>query len=133
MDKSCPICEATVHPLATYCKRCKRLLDRIDVRAKHDREARVEALKSSWDGECFRCYYSGTRLIDDNHHDPRYITFDHRTPRREDDIVVCAAFLNDMKSDLSESEFRSIVIELASRFSGGCFDESVLSFEHWTR
>lgn len=132
-DKTCPVCGMEVHRLATYCKRCKRLLDRVDIRSRPDREARARALANAWDGECFRCYYSGARLVEDDHHSPRYITFDHRTPRQEDDVVVCAACVNDMKSDLSEGEFRAVVSQLASRFSGGPFDESVLDLEHWRR
>jgi len=54
-------------------------------------------------------------LVETNPEDPRYITFDHRIPRQEDDIVVAAACINDMKSDLSEDEFKAIVVQLARR------------------
>jgi hypothetical protein len=72
-------------------------------------------------------------LVETNPKDPRYITFDHRTPRQEDDIVVAAACINDMKSDLSEDEFKGIVVQLARRFAGESFDESALKLRHWKR
>ena len=132
-EKQCPVCGDAVHPLAQYCKRCKRILDRVDMRNKPDRAARVEALKRAWDGECFRCYYSGARVVVFDHHSPRYLTFDHHTPRQEQDVVVTAACFNDMKSDLTEAEFRTVVLELALAFQGGCFDEGVLEMKHWKR
>ena len=72
-------------------------------------------------------------MVEDDHHSPRYLTFDHRTPRQEDDVVVTAACFNDMKSDLTEAEFRTVVLELASAFQGGRFDEDVLELKHWKR
>ena len=130
----CAVCGSPLHhPLASYCRRCKKLLDRVDIRSKPDKIARARALQKSWDGEGFRCYYSGIRLIEDNHKDPRYLTFDHLTPRREGNIVVVAAAINDMKSDMADDEFRAMVLQLASRFEGGEFDESVFDLKHWKR
>lgn len=132
-DRQCPICGSPLHPLATYCKRCKKMLDRLDTRAKHDRKARVKALKQAWDGKGFRCYYSGIRLVEDNHRDPRYLTFDHFIPRKENVIVVTASVINDMKSDMSDDEFRTVVLQLAKAFGGGKFNEKVLDLKHWKR
>ncbi|MGD0354514.1 MAG: hypothetical protein ABSB31_03590 [Dehalococcoidia bacterium] len=130
----CPICGADLHhPLAIYCKRCKKLIDRVDIRSKPNKLARVRALHSAWDGQGFRCHYTGVRLVEDNHNDPRYITFDHVVPRQEDEIVVVAAVINDMKSDLSDQEFRAIVAQLAGHFDGLGFDESLLKLKHWKR
>ena len=89
--RSCMVCGSPTHKLAELCKRCKRLRDRVDTRRRPNRAARVSALQQAWDGEGFRCYYTGIRLIEDDHHDPRYLTFDHRTPRNDEDVVVCAA------------------------------------------
>lgn len=131
---NCPICKSPLHhPLATYCIRCKRLIGRIDARHKPDKVARVKALMEAWDGKSFRCYYTGIRLIEDNHSDPRYLTFDHLTPREESKIVVVAAAINDMKSDLSDGEFRRMVLQLASRFNGGKFNVKAFDLKHWKR
>jgi len=131
---TCAICGSPLHhPLATYCRRCKKLLDRVDIRRKPDKVARARALQDAWDGEAFRCYYSGVRLVEDNHGDPRYLTFDHRIPRQETDIVVVAAVINDMKSDMADDEFRAMVWQLANRFNGGGFNESVFNLKYWKR
>jgi hypothetical protein len=129
----CEVCGDTTHPLAYCCKRCKKIIDRVDVRRKINKKARLQALKESWDGEYFRCYYSGVRLIEDNPKDPRYITFDHRTPRQESDIVIASAVLNDMKPDMAEDEFRAMIIQLANSFTGKMIDESVFNLKHWIR
>ena len=132
--KACEICGCSIHPLSYCCKRCKKLIDRINPRQKHDKNARIRALKQAWDGEGFRCHYSGVRLVEDKHQDPRYLTFDHRTPRRENDIVVAASLLNDMKSDMTEDEFKAMVIQLANRFQGGdIVKEEFFNLESWKR
>lgn len=131
--KTCEICGAFTHPLAHYCKRCKKLIDRVDVRRKPDKKARVKALKQAWDGECFRCRYSGIRLVEDDCKNPCYITFDHRVPRQENDIVVTAAVLNDMKSDMDEDEFKAVILQLSRYFEGNSFDENVFKLKHWRR
>lgn len=132
-SKACEVCSSPIHPLATLCKRCRKLVDRVDMRRKPDRGARIKALRLAWNGEYFRCHYSGIRLNETNPGDPRYLTFDHRIPRREDEVVVAAACLNDMKSDMTEDEFRAVVVALATRFQGGQFDERVLNLTHWKR
>ena len=131
--KKCEICGNDLHPLAQYCKRCKKLIDRVDMRKKPNKMARVQALKQAWDGKDFRCYYTGIRLVEGNYKDPRYITFDHRIPRQEDDIVVACAVLNDMKSDMSENEFRAMVLQLAEYFKRGIFDQNVMNLKYWKR
>ena len=130
----CPICGSPLHhPLASYCRRCKRLIDRVDIRKKPDKVARVQALQNAWDGEGFRCHYTNIRLVEDNQKDPRYLTFDHVIPRAEQVIVVAAAAINDMKSDMSDEEFRAMVIQLSSRFNGGEFDDNVFNLKYWRR
>ena len=134
LNKHCEICNSQIHPLATFCKRCKKLIDRVDMRRKPSKEARVKALKDVWDGAGFRCYYTGIRLVENDSKDPRYITFDHRTPRNENDIVVTAALINGMKSDLDEDEFKAIIMQIANCFQGAKFDEKVLlNLKHWKR
>ena len=130
---ACPICTTPKHQQAKFCKLCKKLIDRLDSRRSADKEARIRALTKAWDGQHFRCYYSGVRLVTHDHRNPRYVTFDHRVPRQESDIVICAAAINDMKSDLDEEEFRTVVIDLAKRFQGGEFDENALNLKHWKR
>ena len=131
---NCDICGLSKHPLAKFCKRCKKIIDRIDIRKKHNKSARIIALKKSWDGKCFRCHYSGVRLEERDHHSPVYITFDHRIPREESDIVIAAAVINDMKSDLSDEEFKNAINQLSAWFSKGTpVSEDVFKLKHWKR
>ena len=129
----CEICEEEKHRQAHFCKRCRKLINRGNRRTQVDKKARVQALKIAWDGKGFRCYFSGIRLVEDNSKDPRYLTFDHLTPRQKSDIVVAAAVINDMKSDMSENEFKAMVIQLANRFRGGTFKENTFNLKHWKR
>lgn len=135
----CAICFEPRHQLATLCTRCKRLRDRLDTRArsrgfKTDKAARQRALAAAWDpaAKAFRCYYGGVVL----NHDPAspwHVTFDHRTPGDESDIVVCSALINDMKSDLTEEEFRSVVAQLAERFANKRGTIETLKPSRWRR
>ena len=130
----CAVCGTPLHhPLATYCRRCKKIIGRVDIRGKHDKLARERALKEAWDGQAFKCYYTGIKLVEDNHKDPRYLTFDHRIPREESDIVIVAQAINDMKSDMSDEEFRAMVQQLAGYFNGRRFNESVFNLKYWKR
>src|ERR1043165_9754744 len=114
---NCRVCGRPRHFLAYCCTICKRMLDRIDIRGrKPSREAREKALHKAWDGECFRCYYTGWPLSVDNPKSHLYLTWEHLTPGNEDDVVVAAALINYMKSDLTEREFRKVVIAMALRF-----------------
>lgn len=130
----CIVCGYELNnPQALYCARCRKIVSRINPRRKHNRQARIRALQQSWDGESFRCFYTGVRLVEDNSRDPRYLTFDHRTPRQEDDIVIVASAINDMKSDMSDREFRKVVLQLANKLNGGTFDGRAFKLRHWKR
>ena len=130
----CVVCECKLdNRQARYCARCKRIVNRIDTRAKHNRQARIRALRESWDGKSFRCFYTGIKLVVDNHKDPRYLTFDHRIPRQEDDIVIVASAIDDMKTDMADREFRKMVLHLANKLSGGEFDARASKLKYWKR
>ena len=132
--RQCEVCHRAVpnHPLARLCVRCRKIVNRAEPpRVKHDVNARIRALSKGWDGEGFRCYYTGVRLVEDNQYAPRHLTLDHRIPGREDDIVVASLLINQMKSKLTEDEFKAIIAQLMSRFNGGTFDESVFKLSQW--
>ena len=134
--KRCEVCGnlAPDHPQARLCRRCKKIVDRVEPRRiKHNDEARILALKEAWDGEGFRCYYTGVRLVEDKQfeHDALYLTLDHRIPNREDGIVVAALLINRMKTNLTEDEFKAVVSELSSHFGGRAFDANVFKLSQW--
>lgn len=120
-SKPCEVCQNLTMrgPAARLCLRCDRIARRVDPRHAGNKNARIKAMQTSWNGEFFRCYYSGARLVEDDSGSPRYVTLDHRTPRNEQDIVIAASLINDMKSNMDEREFREIVIGLAEHFQKG--------------
>jgi hypothetical protein len=133
----CVVCDDILrNSLAKYCRRCGNIIRRVDTRGKADVAARIKALQKSWDkeSESFRCFYSGIRLVDDNPKHPRYITFDHLTPRKEGEPVMTAAIIYDMKSDLSVDEFKTIINQLARHFEDGALvDEDIFNLKHYKR
>lgn len=129
----CVICGDSKHPQAYACDRCRKILRRVDMRRdsvgklrKPDRDARIEALKEAWDAKArqFRCHYTRIALKTDDHRDHRYLSLEHQTPGDETEIVVVAALINRMKTDLSDGEFRRMVSALARTFEGEDFDET---------
>jgi hypothetical protein len=133
-EKGCALCGAEKHARAYACKRCKRILDRIETRRdslgayrRFDRKARLRAMQDSWHDGAFHCFYTGIALIDDGRRwrDHRYLSFEHLTPGNEESIVVTCSLVNRMKTDLTDVQFRAMVIELAKVFAGGTFDEHV--------
>lgn len=113
--KKCEICLVRgISSQKHYCSTCKKLIDRAS-RKRISRKAAVKALKNQSDEKGgFFCYYSGVPLLlkTTDKGKPRYITFDHRTPRDKNHIVMAAAIINDMKSDMDEKEFKLMVGEL---------------------
>ena len=131
-ENGCVVCGVEKHPQAYACKRCKRILDRLETRRdgsgayrRFDREARLRAMQDSWHDGAFRCFYTGIALVEDGNRwrDHRYLSFEHLTPGDEKSVVVTCYLVNRMKTDLTGEQFRAMVSELAKAFSGGAFDE----------
>jgi hypothetical protein len=96
--------------------------------------ARVLAMQAAWDpiAKGFRCYYTGIILELYDLTSPWYITFDHRIPGKIGDLVVCAAWVNSMKNQLSEDEFKAVIIEFARcKEAGEPFNLAVAEFKYW--
>ena len=127
--KACEVCERPCRThQATLCPRCMRIRDRWGA----GKGPRTVALKAAWNRElgAFVCHYSGAVLTDDPAC-PWYLSFDHRTPGDDSDLVVCAQLVNHFKSNLTEPEFRWLVIQLGERFTGA--RERIETFQptHW--
>ena len=129
----CEVCGAQRHRQAFLCHRCKKIYDRVDIKNKPDKKARIKALKTSWDGNNFRCYYTKAILCDNNPKSPLYITYDHKTPRLQSDIVITAACINDMKTDMDEVEFMAMINGLYEVFNGKPIDMNVFKLKHFKR
>jgi len=125
-EQRCNICEGLRRASSRYCDRCATILRRVDTRrdpltgkkyTKHDRDARERALKSAWDrdSKIFRCQYTNLPLKETWNKtggNPFYLSFDHRTPGDETDLVVIAYCINCMKGKQTEAEFRRLVLQV---------------------
>jgi hypothetical protein len=124
--KGCKICQMTRRPYSNYCNRCLMFLYN-----KPERAARSEAMAVSWDivRQGFVCRYSGVLLEYLNKHSPWYMTFDHRFPGKKGNLVACAAWINYMKTDLTDGQFRAVMKGLADHFREGKeFDRELLNY-----
>jgi hypothetical protein len=125
--KGCKICQMKRRPYSTYCNRCRKFIQN-----KPERAARSEAMAVAWDivRQGFVCRYSGVLLDYLNTQSPWYMTFDHRFPGKKGNLVVCAAWINYMKTSLTDEQFRAVLEALAHHFRDGTpFDKGVLE---WT-
>jgi hypothetical protein len=114
-----------------YCQRCRRILF-----SEAERTAKREALRKAYDAAAggFRCHYTGVLLDLGDTSDPWHLSFDHRLPGRKGNIAVTSVIINNMKSELSDGEFRKVVVELAKHFeTGEPYDRDVIGFEYWDR
>jgi len=125
----CYICCGTVPRRYKYCARCYEHLDQ-----RKETQAHILAMKAAWDpiAKGFRCYYTGVLLELYDLSNPWYITFDHRIPGKIGDLVVCAAWVNSMKTQLSEEEFKAVIMEFARcKQAGEPFNLAIAKFKYW--
>lgn len=124
----CKICGKEITSSHSYCQRCKGLL-----RRKPDitRTTKTRALLSAIRNHEFHCHYTGIPLLTNkcDKNKARYLTFDHRTPRNNNDIVTCAALINDMKSDMNEDEFKNAILEVAKHFQNPTYGVNLETFD----
>ena len=130
--EECVVCGDPPVRWSYYCERCRRFL----VTRGYDRSHHVRALREAWDPKIrrFRCHYTGAWLDDADPMSPWYLTYDHRVPGRAGSIAVAAAWVNAMKTALSEQEFWAVVAEYDKFLNrGGEFDRDVVEFKYWRR
>jgi phosphopantetheinyl transferase (holo-ACP synthase) len=129
-SETCRICGKPPSKGSYYCKRCQKLLrDQVETAAKE------AASKAAYDKEhdCFRCFYTDMIVDLDDPSSPFHLSFDHRFPGRPGNILVCILIINEMKSQLSDAEFITIVKQLAKHFTTKePFDLGGVKFEYWS-
>ena len=130
-EANCQVCGQPRPTRATYCRLCKKILDRADDRRAFNRAARLQALDASFNDGAFHCHFSGWVLTVTDDSSPFYLTWDHRTPGDECDIVVAAALINRVKAELTDEEFRTLVLGLAERFRDPSATVPMVSPRHW--
>jgi hypothetical protein len=130
--EGCVICGSPPLRWSYYCERCQNFLHG----QKRDNLYHVRAMKRSWDPDVdgFLCSYTGVRVDDGCRWSPWYLNFDHTTPGDRRTIVVAAAWVNRMKTALSQEEFRKVVREFHLHLRDGKgFDPHVVEFRYWKR
>jgi len=127
-DPICPICEFRPHiEHSIYCLDCGNLLLH-----KPEQAARVVSMiNARLPGGKFRCYYTGLVLNLKDPTNPMYAHFDHRTPGRKGDLVMCCAFINEMKGRMDEDEFWAVVNAYVDHLNGKPFPPEVARFKYW--
>ena len=128
--EECIVCGRPPRPRSYCCERCRRFV----YWRGYDRKQHARAMREAWSAEedAFICWYTGARVVDDDPMSPWYLTFDHRVPGRAGSIVVAAAWVNAMKTALSEREFWAVVGEYDNFLNGGGeFDREVVEFRYW--
>jgi hypothetical protein len=126
----CRVCETRCEPYV-YCPQCRRLI----FSHPTDHLLLAEVLRNARDKFTgrFMDHYLHIPLDPGDNKSPLFSVFDHRIPRKEGDLVLCAAFVNSMKGSFSDEEFRAAIIALARHFAGEPFDVSAVKFEYWSR
>jgi hypothetical protein len=139
-SRFCKVCYDTSRAQGAYlCDRCYRILHRAEPRIRSrgwtvDKEARFWAMKDRWDRtrRVFICYFTGLVLSDDDRRHPLYATWEHLQPETTD-VTLAAAFVNSMKTNLTEPQFRQITAELVRVWSspGSTFEPSLVPPWPW--
>ncbi len=100
-----------------YCRGCYLFSRRMDQRGIH-----AQAVKAIWKfvrKYGYVCYYTGMALVMDNPKSQWYFSFDHRIPGDNTTVVLTCALVNEMKSDMTDKEFRYYVHQLDRCFRTG--------------
>lgn len=129
--KGCCICGQAVHRYnAIYCLRCAKFFER--VRTKHFPPEAVDGIRKYLKKKGYVCCYSGIKLNLEDKKSPLYAVFDHWIPGDPHKVVVCCAFANEMKSDMTQDEFEDTVCQMADHFRKGT-PVVLKPFVYWDR
>ena len=130
---NCEICEAAISQ-GRRCRRCGKIHDSFSADGRSEVQAITTAMRKAFRDGKFYCYYSGVELNLEDSGSPLYRSIDHRTPGVRADLVLCCMFINQMKSDLDEAEFKAAVEALAESFrTGQPANFSAVKFSRWSR
>jgi len=114
----CEVCDSPINR-GKRCRQCAAIHDALSADSRSDVTAITAAMRNSLRDGLFWCYYTGLPLVLDDSGSPYYRSIDHRTPGDRRDLVLCCLFVNEMKGDLDEAEFRSAIRALAACFETG--------------
>ena len=130
--ENCEICDKKPMKRGFYCVRCHGIM----TIESYDIDAKVRALRAAYDKDIdgFRCHYTGFLLDLKDPASPWLLNFDHCIPGKPGMYRIACQIINQMKSQLSEEEFKKVVLELARHFETGTpYDRDIIKFEYWDR
>ena len=109
--KKCCKCGKPVYSNhSVYCRTCKDMAVRMSAkRLPHATKEEVWAYIRLYG---YVCYYTGMALDMVNRKSPWYGVLDHWIPHHSEKVVLTSALINEMKSALTEEEFRYFVGQL---------------------
>ena len=128
------ICAICVHPTIlgrVYCERCRpHIMSRHMDKLKR-RSALIDAYVKIRD--LFICKYSRRPLELEDRSSHKWIEFDHIVPIKTSAFQAIWAVFNQMKGDLADSEFRTLIIMLRDHWLGATFNKHAVAFKYWNR
>jgi hypothetical protein len=95
--------------------------------------ARAAAMKRACRNGFLYCEYTGLPMNLTDEESPLYMEFDHPIPGKKGFVRAVVAFVNRMKTDLSEDEFWAAVHEFARIRREGGELRDVIEFKYWRR
>ncbi len=116
--KKCCVCGKPVYSNhSLYCRNCKELAVRMSAkRLPRAVKAMIWAYIRRYG---YVCYYTGMDLVMDDRRSPWYCVLDHWIPHNNKKVVLTSALINEMKSALTEKEFRYFVGQLYNHWVNG--------------
>jgi len=115
----CRVCTERSEGSSTsfLCARCRRIY-RQGGPGLRKKEARFRAMCAQWNDEAkaFLCYFTDLPLADRPPGSRTSATWEHLTPGDQSSVVLAADLVNKMKGNMTEAQFRRMVVALADHF-----------------
>jgi len=116
--KKCCKCGKPVYSNhSMYCPICREFAVRMSV--KRLPASTIEAIWDYIRVYGYVCYYTGMKLDMKNRKSPWYGVLDHWIPQNSSKVVLTSALINEMKSDLTEKEFKYYIKQLYNFITKG--------------
>ncbi|MDE2027546.1 MAG: hypothetical protein KGK03_04455 [Candidatus Omnitrophica bacterium] len=130
--KKCCMCGKPVFsPKSIYCRDCSHFSARMS-----DERFSPETRQQLWNyvrrNKGFYCYYTGLKLDVFDYASPYFLEFDHVTPQNPKKIVMCCAWFNEIKGDMTLNELKGSVKQLFNYWFKGIKIKK-RKFRYWYR
>jgi hypothetical protein len=102
--------------MSFLCPRCRRIYEHGSLELKK-KEARFRAMCEQWNVEekAFLCYFTGIPMTDVPGSRTSW-TWEHLAPGDAWSVVLAADLVNKMKVNMTETQFKKMVLALADHF-----------------